>query len=117
MAILKQMHNMSDEEVLLRWGREALLSALLGEEFIRHVSPFNRSSMTRWRQRVGAERQEVLLQENLAVAVKTEALDVKDLAKVVVDTPVREKALTVPTDAKLMNRARETLVPEPPRGC
>ena len=59
---------------------------------------------------MGAERLEVLLQESLAVAVKTEAVTVKDLAKGIVDTTVQEKAITFPTDAKLMNRAREKLV-------
>ena len=52
----------------------------------------------------------VLLQESLAVAVKSEAIEVKDLAKVIVDTTVQEKAITFPTDAKRMNRAREKLV-------
>ena len=37
------------------------------------VKPFDRSSMTRWRQRVGADALEVLLAETIAVAVKTEA--------------------------------------------
>ena len=34
----------------------------------------------------------------------------RDLSKVIVDTTVQEKAITFPTDAKLMNRARELLV-------
>jgi len=48
--------------------------------------------------------------KSLAVAVKTQAIDVKDLSKITVDTTVQEKAITFPTDAKLMNRAREKLV-------
>ena len=110
MAILKHMHNLSDDEVLLRWVENPYFQHFCGEEFFRHELPFERSSMTRWRQRMGAERLEVLLQESLAVAVKTEAIDVTDLAKVIVDTTVQEKAITFPTDAKLLNRAREKLV-------
>ena len=34
----------------------------------------------------------------------------KDLARVVVDTTVQRKAVMFPTDAKLLNRARERLV-------
>jgi len=34
----------------------------------------------------------------------------KDLARVVVDTTVQAKAVMFPTDAKLLNRARERLV-------
>ena len=46
--------------------------------------------------RMGEERLEVLLQESLAVAVKTEAMAVQDLSKVIVDTTVQEKAMDVP---------------------
>lgn len=59
---------------------------------------------------MGEARLEILLQESLSVAVKTEAVDVKDLSKVVIDTTVQEKAITFPTDAKLANRAREKLI-------
>ena len=59
---------------------------------------------------MGAERLEVLLQESLAVALKTHAVEVRDLSKIIVDTTVQEKAITFPTDAKLLNRAREKLV-------
>ncbi len=81
MAILKHMHDLSDEEVLLRWVENPYFQHFCGEEFFRHAPPFDRSSMTRWRQRMGAERLEVLLQESLAVAVKTKAIDVKDLSR------------------------------------
>jgi transposase, IS5 family len=110
MAILKHMHNLSDDEMLLHWVENPYFQHFCGEEFFAHAAPFERSSMTRWRQRMGAERLEVLLQESLAVAVKTEAIEVKDLAKVIVDTTVQEKAVTFPTDAKLLNWAREKLV-------
>ncbi len=66
--------------------------------------------MTRWRQRMGADRLEFLLQESLAVALKTEAIAAKDLSRIVFDTTVQEKAVTFPTDAKLLSRAREMLV-------
>ena len=38
-----------------------------GEEFFQHQLPFDRFSMTRWRQRMGEERLIALLQESLAV--------------------------------------------------
>jgi IS5 family transposase len=59
---------------------------------------------------MGAERLDVLLQESHAVALETEALAVEDLSKIVVDATVQEKAIAFPTDAKLLNRARVTLV-------
>jgi IS5 family transposase len=110
LAIRKHMHNLSDEELTLRWVENPYYQHFCGEEHFSHQAPFDRLSMSRWRQRMGEERLEVLLQESLAVAVKTEAIEVTDLSKVIVDTTVQEKAITFPTDAKLLNRAREMLV-------
>lgn len=66
--------------------------------------------MTRWRQRMGEERLEALLQESLSVAVKVGAAKPADFTRIIVDTTVQEKAVAHPTDAKLIHRARERLV-------
>ena len=50
------------------------------------------------------------MQESLAVATRTGAAKLADFQQVIVDTTVQEKAITFPTDAKLMHRARERLV-------
>jgi IS5 family transposase len=71
---------------------------------------FDRSSLTRWRQRMGEQRLTALIQESLAVATRTGAAKPADFAKVIVDTTVQPKAVAFPTDAKLMHRARERLV-------
>jgi len=81
-----------------------------GEEFFRHRLPFERSSLTRWRQRMGEQRLIALLQESLSVATRTGAAKPADFAQVILDTTVQEKAIAFPTDAKLMHRARERLV-------
>src|SRR5262245_61830950 len=110
LAILKHSFNLSDEELVRRWVENPYFQYFCGEEHFCHTAPFDRSSMTRWRQRMGAERLDFLLQESLAVALETEAIEPKDLSRVVFDTTVQEKAITFPTDAKLKNRAREMLV-------
>ena len=69
-----------------------------------------RSSLTRWRQRLGEEQIAALLQESLSVAHRTGAIETKDLERVVVDTTVQEKAIAHPTDARLTHRAIEKLV-------
>jgi IS5 family transposase len=66
--------------------------------------------MTRWRNRMGEDRLQALLQESLSVAAKTEAIKPSELSRVIVDTTVQPKNVTFPTDAKLLNRAREKLV-------
>ena len=71
-----------------------------GELSFCHQLPFDRSSMTHWRQRLGEEELVALLQESLSVAHKTGALATGDLERVVVDTTVQPKAIAHPTDAR-----------------
>jgi IS5 family transposase len=109
-SILKHTFHLSDEELVRRWVENPYFQHFCGMEFFCHEAPFDPSSLSRWRTRMGEARLEILLQESLAAAVKTKAADVRDLSKIVVDTTVQEKAVTFPTDAKLANRAREKLV-------
>jgi transposase, IS5 family len=110
LAILKHTYNLSDEVVCELWLENPYYQYFCGEEFFQHRLPLDRSSMTHWRNRMGEERLQALLQESLAVATKTGALKPGDLARVIVDTTVQPKNITFPTDAKLLNRAREKLV-------
>jgi transposase, IS5 family len=110
LAILKHTYNLSDEVVCELWIENPYYQYFCGEEFFQHRLPLDRSSMTNWRNRMGEERLRALLQESLAVATRTGAMKPNDLARVIVDTTVQPKNITFPTDAKLMNRAREKLV-------
>jgi IS5 family transposase len=110
LAILKHLHDLSDEVLCERWIENPYLQFFCGEEFFQHRLPFDRSSLTRWRQRMGEERLMALLQESLSVATRTGAAKPADFRQVIIDTTVQEKAITFPTDAKLMHRARERLV-------
>lgn len=110
LAILKHMHDLSDEALCARWLENPYYQLFCGEEFFRHKAPFDRSSMTRWRQRMGEERLVSLLQESLATAARTGAAKPAEFAQAIVDTTVQPKAVAHPTDAKLMNRARDKLV-------
>jgi IS5 family transposase len=108
--ILKHMHNLSDEALCDRWVENPYFQYFCGEAVFRHELPFDRSSLTRWRQRLGEEQIAALLQESLSVAHRSGAIETKDLERVVVDTTVQEKAIAHPTDARLMHRAIEKLV-------
>jgi transposase, IS5 family len=66
LAILKQMHDLSDEVVCERWVENPYLQYFCGEEFFEHRLLFDRSSLTRWRQRMGEEKLLALQQESLA---------------------------------------------------
>jgi IS5 family transposase len=108
--ILKHMHNLSDEALCDRWVENPYFQFFCGEAVFRHELPFDRSSLTRWRQRLGEEQIAALLQESLSVAHRSGAIETKDLERVVVDTTVQEKAIAHPTDARLIHRAIEKLV-------
>jgi transposase, IS5 family len=110
LTILKHTYNLSDEAVCAQWVENPYYQYFCGEEFFQHELPFDRSSMTNWRNRMGEERLQALLQESLAVATRTGAMKPSDLSRVVIDTTVQPKNITHPTDAKLVNRAREKLV-------
>ena len=110
LAILKHTDDLSDEVLCERWLDNPYYQLFCGEEFFCHKLPFERSSLTRWRQRMGEEKANALLQESLSVATRTGAARPSDFTKVIVDTTVQEKAVAFPTDARLMHRARERLV-------
>jgi transposase, IS5 family len=110
LAILKHTYDLSDEMLCEVWLENPYYQYFCGEEFFRHRLPFDRSSMTHWRNRMGTERLQALLQESLAAATRSGAIKPADLARAVVDTTVQPKNVTFPTDAKLVNRAREKLV-------
>jgi IS5 family transposase len=109
LAILKHMHNLPDEMLCERWLEYPYYHLLCGEEFFCHKLPFDRSSMTRWRQRMGEEKLVALLQDSLHLATRSGAAKPADFPWVIVDTTVQSKAISFPTDAKLLQRARERL--------
>ena len=53
-----------------------------------------------------------MLKEILSTAMRSEALDTKDVERVNVDTTVQEKAIAFPTDARLYEKARTAVVRE-----
>jgi IS5 family transposase len=110
LAILKHTYNLSDEVLCELWIENPYYQYFCGEEFFQHRLPLDRSSMTNWRNRMGEERLQALLQESLAVATRSGAIKPSEFSRVIVDTTVQPKNITFPTDAKLMHRAREKLV-------
>ena len=81
LAILKYTDNLSDEELCARWVENPYYQYFCGEEFFRHDLPFDRSSMTRWRQRMGEDKLQALLEESLAVSLKLGAAKPQDFTQ------------------------------------
>jgi IS5 family transposase len=109
LELLKHMDGLSDEAVCARYLDSPYVQLFCGGTHFRHALPLDRSSMTRWRQRIGAERLELLLAETLAAAQRGGAVEEKHLRRVTIDTTVQPKAVTHPTDSKLLQRGIEIL--------
>src|SRR5262249_4753296 len=80
-----------DEALCERWVENPYFQYFCGEVVFRHELPFDRPSLTRWRQRLDEEQIAALLQESLSVAHRTAAIDTKDLERVAIDTTVQER--------------------------
>jgi IS5 family transposase len=107
--LLKHMDGLADEVVCARYLDSPYVQLFCGERYFQHELPLDRSSMSRWRKRIGAERMEALLAESLAAAQRGGAVDEKHLKRVTIDTTVQPKAVTHPTDSKLLHRGIEVL--------
>src|SRR5579875_647975 len=66
--LLKHMDGLSDEAVCARYLDSPYAQLFCGETYFQHRLPLDRSSLTRWRKRIGAERMETLLAESLQAA-------------------------------------------------
>jgi IS5 family transposase len=104
LLLLKHIYGLSDEGVCERWVFDPYFQYFTGEEFFQHEFPHERSDLSHWRKRLG-DKLELLLAESLRVAHDSGALRSKDLARVTIDTTVQPKAITFPTDAKLLHAA------------
>jgi transposase, IS5 family len=102
LLLLKHIYGLSDEGVCERWVHDPYFQYFTGEEFFQHAFAHQRSDLSHWRTRLG-DKLELLLAESLRVAHESGALRTKDLERVTVDTTVQPKAITFPTDAKLLH--------------
>ena len=100
LAILKHTHDLSDEVLCERWVENPYYQFFCGEEFFQHRLVFDRSSLTRWRQRMGEEKLQALIQESLSVATRTDAIKPSELSRVIVDTDKGYRGHNAPPDYK-----------------
>jgi len=115
LTYLKYLHNLSDEKVIKQFTHNPYWQYFCGFICFQKEAPLEDSSLTRFRERLGESGAEELLRETIEVAKKAGLLKKKVLKKVIVDTTVQEKSINYPTDAKLINKARESLVKEAKR--
>ena len=102
---LKHAFNESDESLLERWVENPYWQYFCGFNTMQHEVPLHPTSLTKWRQRVGADKLAEMLSETVALAVREKQVTKQELTQVNVDTTVQEKNITHPTDSKLYHKA------------
>ena len=107
---LKYAYDLSDADVVAAWVENPYWQHFTGGTFFEHRPPVDPSSLTNWRQRIGAAGAEQMLAETLKAGLKTKLIRPQDLKRVNVDTTVQEKEIRFPTDARLCHRSLEVLV-------
>lgn len=107
---LKATFNLSDETLLEMWVENPYWQAFCGFEYMQHEPPIHPTSLTKWRNRVGPEKFDILLKVVIQTAIEMRAIRPSDLNQVNVDTTVQEKAIAFPTDSRLLHKMRLVLV-------
>lgn len=102
---LKHAFNESDEALIDRWVENPYWQYFCGYDTMQHEAPLHPTSLTKWRQRVGADKLAELLQETISLALCEKQITQRELAQVNVDTTVQEKNIAFPTDSKLYHTA------------
>jgi len=97
LLMLKQLHNLSDESVVDQWRMNPYYQVFCGETEFQTVVPCHPTELVKFRQRIGVDGVKQLF--GLSVALHGNAAQE---ATVLVDTTVQEKAITYPTDSKLL---------------
>jgi IS5 family transposase len=107
---LKHSFNLSDEEVCSRWSENVVWQFFSGMDYYEHRLPCDPTQIGRFRHALGEEGLEQLLKATIETAVNIEAVQPKDLERVIVDTTVQEKAIAHPVDSRLLEIARHKVV-------
>jgi IS5 family transposase len=107
---LKHIYGMSDEAVVRRWVENPYWQYFCGSTYFEHQLPIDPSSMTRFRRRIGELGCEKILQATVTAGLNSKTIKPAHLKRITVDTTVQEKAVSFPTDSKLLNRSRTRLV-------
>lgn len=96
LLLLKQLENLSDEEVVVQWKRNPYYQAFCGMTEFHQSLPCHSTELVHFRKRIGKDGFETIFQMSVGLHGRP-ALE----ARVNIDTTVQEKNITYPTDSKL----------------
>jgi IS5 family transposase len=96
LLILKQIENLSDENVVLQWKRNPYYQYFCGMQEYVPAPPCDPTELVKFRNCIGKEGVEQIF----AMSVGLHGRDAEE-KQVIIDTTVQEKNITYPTDGKL----------------
>lgn len=99
LLILKQLRNLSDENVVEQWTENNYFQYFSGEELFCNKIPCVPTELVEFRKRIGEEGVELILKESIRINGKDGEGDILSG-----DTTVQEKNITYPTDDKLYKK-------------
>ena len=102
LSILQYIHNLSEDRLCKMWLENPYWQYFCGEYNFQHEMPIDRSSLSRWRKRIGDEKLEEILQISLSTAYEFGALESSASCKVIVDTTVQEKMCRYPSEIQVV---------------
>jgi len=94
--LLKQLKNISDEEVVMQWKQNPYFQYFCGYNEFQIVEPCHPTDLVYFRKRIGVEGMKVIF--GMSVTLHGKASEEK---QVIIDTTVQENNITYPTDGKL----------------
>jgi len=96
LLLLKQIENLSDDNIVLQWKRNPYYQYFCGYTDYQPTVPCHSTDLVYFRKRIGKEGVELIF--NMSVKLHGKSSEEKD---VIVDTTVHENNITYPTDGKL----------------
>ncbi|MDB5769691.1 MAG: family transposase [Burkholderia sp.] len=87
--------DLSDEDVVAMWVDNPYWQVSTGEIYLQAAPPIDPSSLSRWRQRLGATGMEELLAQSIEAAKRASAIKPSSIKRGIVDTTVMEKAIAL----------------------
>jgi len=96
LLILKQLHNLSDENLVVAWKQNPYYQSFCGMTEFQLTEPCHSTELVKFRNRIGKEGVEKIFQASIRIHGRYAQETVVNI-----DTTVQEKNITYPTDAKL----------------
>ena len=117
--MLKHLHNVSDEQVVVQFTENAYYQYFCGLEAFSTSAPCASSELVHFRHRIGEQGVELILKESIRISIAIEDKNKEEDKKngkdgrgrksdkeqtAFIDSTVQEKNVTFPTDSKLLNK-------------